>query len=84
MNLEFRGHCESLDQDKSRNSGNFIDLFKLLSKYNMTLKNLQRINEKQITQNYLSYDIQNELITSMSKTFIDEIIHRIIQGTYKN
>ena len=84
MNLEFRGHRESLDQDISRNSGNFIDLFKLLSKYNMTLKNLQRINEKQITQNYLSCDIQNELITLMSKTVIDEIIHRIIQGTYKN
>ena len=54
----------------------------MLSKYDLTLKNLKRINEKQIARNYLSHDIQNELITLMSKTVIDEIMHRVKQAKY--
>ena len=81
-NLAFRGHRESLNLGIRRNSGNFIDLFKLLSKYDLTLKDFQRINEKQVAQNDLSYDNQNELITLMSKTVIDEIINRVKQAKY--
>ncbi|KAF2879931.1 hypothetical protein ILUMI_26260 [Ignelater luminosus] len=82
-NLAFRAHRESLNLNNSGNSGNFIDLFKLLSKYDLTLReHLQRINEKQLNQHYLSHDIQNELITLMSKSVIDEIIHRVKQAKY--
>ncbi|GFV88578.1 TTF-type domain-containing protein [Trichonephila clavipes] len=82
-NLSFRAHRESLKLNDSRHSGNFIDLFKLLSKYDLTLReHMQRINEKQLTQHYLSHDIQNELIALMSTSVIEEIIHRVKQAKY--
>ncbi|GFX20393.1 zinc finger MYM-type protein 1 [Trichonephila clavipes] len=82
-NLSFRAHRECLKLNDSRHSGNFIDLFKLLSKYVLALReHMQRINEKQLTQHYLSPDIQNELIALMSKSVIEEIIHRVKQAKY--
>ncbi|XP_026476312.1 52 kDa repressor of the inhibitor of the protein kinase-like [Ctenocephalides felis] len=73
-NLSFRGHQESLKFSNRRNSDNFIDLFKLLSKSDSTLReHMHRINEKTLTQHYLSQDIQNELIALMSKSVVDEI-----------
>ncbi|GFV07580.1 TTF-type domain-containing protein [Trichonephila clavipes] len=81
--LEQRAHRESLELNDSRHSGNFMDLFKLLSKYDLTLReHMQSINEKQLTQHYLSHDIQNELIALMSKSVIEEIIHRVKQAKY--
>ncbi|GFX98995.1 TTF-type domain-containing protein [Trichonephila clavipes] len=77
-----KAHRESLKLNDSRHSGNFIDLFKL-SKYDLTLReHMQRTNEKQLTQHYLSHDIQNELIALMSKSVIEEIIHRVKQAKY--
>ncbi|GFU49712.1 TTF-type domain-containing protein [Trichonephila clavipes] len=74
---------ESVKLNDRKHSGNFIDLFKLLSKYDLTLREpKQRINEKQLTQHYLSHDIQNELISLMSKSVIEQIIHRNKQGKY--
>lgn len=74
-NLAFRGHTESLDPNHIGNSGNFIDLFKLLSKYDLTLRNhLSRINEKQLNNHYLSPQIQNELISLMSQAIVNEVI----------
>lgn len=82
-NLAFRGHRESYKLDYSGNSGNFMDLFKLLSKYDLTLReHLQRMNEKRLAQHYLSPDIQNELITLMSQSVIEEIIQRVKQAKY--
>ncbi|GFU83061.1 zinc finger MYM-type protein 1 [Trichonephila clavipes] len=82
-NLSFRAHRESLKLNDSRHNGNFIDLFKLLSKYDLTLReHMQCINENQLTQHYLSHDIQNELIALMSKSVIEEIIHRVKQAKY--
>ncbi|GFU26318.1 zinc finger MYM-type protein 1 [Trichonephila clavipes] len=82
-NLSFRAHRESLKLNDSRHSGNFIDLFKLLSKYDLTLpEHMQCINENQLTQHYLSHDIQNKLIALMSKSVIEEIIHRVKQAKY--
>lgn len=83
-NLAFRGHRESLKiGDDSGNSGNFIDLFKLISKYDPTLReHMKRINDKQLAHHYLSHDIQNELITLMSKTITDEVIRRVKEAKY--
>ncbi|KAK4880038.1 hypothetical protein RN001_008184 [Aquatica leii] len=64
-----KAHRESLNLSDSGNSGNFIDLFKLLSKYDLTLK-----------EHF--HDIQNELITFISKSLIDEIINRVKQAKY--
>lgn len=83
-NMAFRGHRESLKTDENtKNSGNFIDLFKLMSKYDPTLqKHINRINSKQLAHHYLSHDIQNELITLMSNTVISEVIGRIKEAKY--
>ncbi|KAF2886830.1 hypothetical protein ILUMI_19344 [Ignelater luminosus] len=75
-----KAHRESLNFNDSGDSGNLIDLFKLLSKYDLTLReHLQRINEEQLNQHYLSHNIQNELITLMSKSGVDKIVHRVKQ-----
>lgn len=82
-NLAFRGLRESFNLEHSGNSGNFIDLFKLLSKYDLTLRDhLNRINEKQLNQHYLSPQIQNEFISLMSQTILNEIIGKIKQTKY--
>lgn len=85
-NLALRGHRESLktgDESSGRNSGNFIDLFKLISKYDPTLReHMKRINDKQLAHHYLSHDIQNELITLMSQTVTDEVICRVKEAKY--
>lgn len=47
---------ESLNFNKRGNGCNFLDVFKVLSKYDLTLQEyLQRINTKQLNQNYLSH-----------------------------
>lgn len=83
-NLAFRGHRESLKTgDDTRNSGNFIDLFKLISKFDPTLReHMRRISDKQIVHHYLSHDIQNELMTLMSKTVKDEVIRKVKEAKY--
>ncbi|GFW18916.1 TTF-type domain-containing protein [Trichonephila clavipes] len=62
-NLVFRGHRESLKTDEdTKNSGNFIDLFKLISKYDTTLReHINRIDNKQLAYHYLSPDIQFDI-----------------------
>ncbi|GFV21817.1 TTF-type domain-containing protein [Trichonephila clavipes] len=69
--LAFRGHRESLKTDEgTKNSGNSIDLFKLIAKYGpMLWEYKNRIESKQVPHHYLSHDIQNELITIMSNSY---------------
>ncbi|GFX04082.1 zinc finger MYM-type protein 1 [Trichonephila clavipes] len=57
-------------------------LWKLNNLATSQMEPKQRINEKQLTQRYLSHDIQNELIALMSKSVIEEIIHRVKQAKY--
>lgn len=83
-NLAFRGHRETIKTDGDfRNSGNFIDLFRLISKFDPTLReHMRRITDKQLAHHYLSHDIQNELITLMSKTVTDEVIRKLKEAKY--
>ena len=83
-NLKFRGHRESLKTgDGIKNSGIFIDLFKLISKFDPTLReHMKRISDKQLSHHYLSHDIQNELIILMSKTVVNEIIRKVKEAKY--
>ncbi|XP_069963873.1 zinc finger MYM-type protein 1-like [Bactrocera oleae] len=79
-----RGHRESLKTgDGIKNSGNFIDLFKLISKFDPTLReHMKRISDKQLSHYYLSHDIQNELIILMSKTVAKDIIRKVKEAKY--
>ncbi|KAH9643689.1 hypothetical protein HF086_001799 [Spodoptera exigua] len=83
-NLVFRCHRESLKTgDGIKNSGNFIDLFKLISKFDPNLReHMKRISDKQLSHHYLSHDIQNELIILMSKTVVNEIIRKVKEEKY--
>lgn len=82
-NLAFRAHTESLDPNHIGNSGNFIDLFKLLYKYDLALRNhLNRFNENLLNNHYLSPQIQNELISLMSQAIDNEVIGQIKQAKY--
>lgn len=57
-NLSYRGHQEPIKLDDTNNSENFIDLLKLLFKYDHSLQNhFQLTNEKQLAQHYWSHDI---------------------------
>lgn len=86
-NLAFRGHRESFSSseglDLKNNSGNFMDIFKLIAKYDVTLsEHLRRINDKEIRDHYLSPEIQNELITLMSEEVIGVITKQIKSSKY--
>ena len=68
QNLPFRGHVETIKtNDTSNNSGNFIELTKLLSNYDPVLREhvvrCQYLTQGQ--QSYLSPQIQNKLIDIM-------------------
>lgn len=78
-NLAFKGHRESLKTDEdTENSGNFIDLLKLIAKYDLTLdEHMNRTNNRQLAHHYLSHDIQHELIILMSYTVTSEVSGRI-------
>ncbi|GFT33005.1 TTF-type domain-containing protein [Trichonephila clavipes] len=83
-NLVFRGHRESFKTDEdTKNSGNFIDLFKLISKYDPKLrKHINPSDNKQLVHHYVSHDIQSELITIMSNIVTREVIGRIKEAKY--
>ena len=68
QDLPFRGHVETINpSDTSDNSGNFIELTKLLSNYDPVLREhvvrCQYLSQGQ--HSYLSPQIQNELIDIM-------------------
>ncbi|GFW69748.1 TTF-type domain-containing protein [Trichonephila clavipes] len=75
---------QSADTKKaSKNSGNIIDLFKLISKYNPTLReHINRINNKQLAHHYVSHDIQSEFIPIQSNIVTSEMIDRIKEAKY--
>ncbi|CAD7093880.1 unnamed protein product [Hermetia illucens] len=82
-NLAFQGYLECFDPNHIENSGNFIDLSKLLSKYDLTLHNhLSRINKKQLNNHYLSPQIQSEVNSLMSQAIVNEVVGKIKQAKY--
>jgi hypothetical protein len=65
-NLAIRGHQERASLDSAQNSGKFIDLVKVLSKYEPVLReHFRRIQVNEIRDHYLSHEKQNELIELM-------------------
>ena len=85
QNLSFRGHVETIKpKDTSNNSGNFIELTKLLSNYDPVLREhvvrCQNLNQGQ--QSYLSPQIQNELIDIMGQRVRKHILGDIEKAKY--
>ncbi|XP_039310402.1 zinc finger MYM-type protein 1-like [Solenopsis invicta] len=78
-NLAFRGHKESFDV-QSGNSGNFLNIIKLLSIYDPILKEL--LSKDKGTVKYLSPVIQNELIDILAKEVKTELVNKINKSPF--
>jgi hypothetical protein len=77
QNIAQRGHREN---EQSSNRGNFLELLKLFSKYNPTIK--KKLDED-LPQNakYTSPQIQNEILYICSKMILDQISAEVNQAT---
>ncbi|XP_025421989.1 zinc finger MYM-type protein 1-like [Sipha flava] len=78
-NLSFRGHRET---DLSKNKGNFLSIITLISKYDPILENLLSMPGGKGTANYLSNTIQNEIITLLANTILEQIILSINRSPF--
>jgi hypothetical protein len=82
-NLAFRGHRENLTTDSYESSGNFLDLVKLIARFDPTLRlHLQQVTNNTISDHYLGKNIQNELIQLMASHVKSKIIARLLQNKY--
>lgn len=78
-NLSFRGHRET---EFSKNKGNFLSIITLISKYDPILEKLLSMPAGKGTANYLSNTIQNEIITLLANTILEQIILSINQSPF--
>lgn len=80
-NLAFRGHDEDLSKDNS--SGNFLDLVKLISRFDPVLReHVSNVLDKPTRNHYLSKTIQNELIEIMALHVKNKIIEKVKNNKY--
>jgi len=78
-NLSFRGHRET---EFSKNKGNFLSIITLITKYDPILEKLLNMPAGRGTANYLSNTIQNEIITLLANTILEQIILSINQSPF--
>ncbi|XP_050546143.1 uncharacterized protein LOC126908274 [Daktulosphaira vitifoliae] len=83
-NLAFRGHRETITSDSSDRSGNFLDLLKLIAKFDPLLReHLNQIVNKKIGRNhYLSKETQNEFILLMANHVVKKITEKVFKNKY--
>ena len=84
QNLPFRGHRETkhscLGKVEGSNDGNFLELVKLLGKYDAVLA--KHLCEAPARQIYLSPKIQNDFISSIGKEILNSIISEVHQARF--
>ena len=81
QNLAFCGHREySCMGQSSVNEGNFLELCKLVAKYDAVLAS--HLSESNKDKFYLSPDIQNDLIKCIANQVRDAILQKIKQSKY--
>lgn len=79
-NDAFRGSSSKVF---TKHNGKFLGLIEMISKFDVLMaEHLRRISANDISDHYLGWRIQNELITLMSKHIKDEIISRIKKSKY--
>ncbi|KAK9694267.1 protein of unknown function (DUF4371) [Popillia japonica] len=84
-NLAFRGHREKLtsDSDSRETSANFIDLVKLIARFDPVLRfYLKQVKDKTINDHYIGKNIQNELIQLMASHVKTQIAEKIINNKH--
>ncbi|KAK5647820.1 hypothetical protein RI129_002712 [Pyrocoelia pectoralis] len=84
QNLALRGHREGNPFESTQNKGNFLELVKLLSKYDPVLKeHTLRIQLGGAAQpSYLSPKVQNEFINLLGEQVRRRIIQRVKEAKY--
>lgn len=71
-NLAFRGHSDKLFES---GNGNFLGQVQLMAQFDPVMReHLRRIQAKQLSDTYLSKNIQNELISLVAKCTTDAIV----------
>lgn len=81
QNLPLRGHRESLDGGE--NPGNFLELIKLISKYDPVLRvHMAQQMTNKITVSYFSARIQNEFIELLGRHVRQKIVDDIKGAKY--
>ena len=80
QNLALRGHLET---QNSENRGNFLELLRLLAKYDPVIRNhLIRNRENPRSVSYMSHDIQNEFISLLAQKVRSQILEEVKQAKY--
>ncbi|XP_065658955.1 zinc finger MYM-type protein 1-like [Hydra vulgaris] len=79
-NLAFRGSDTAIG---SKSNGNFLGVFELLAKYDTVLNELmQRIQDKETKEHYLSNDTQNELIRLLAREIESKNLSKVKKAKY--
>lgn len=79
-NLAFRGHSDKLFE---AGNGNFLGQVQLMAQFDPVMReHLRRIQAKQLSDTYLSKNIQNELISLVAKCTTDAIVERVKTAKY--
>ena len=81
QNLSFRGHREKGGKGSDAdNEGNYIELIKLLSKYDPLLE--QHLESSNKNETYLGHDIQNDLILPLANCTSQNIVECVEASKY--
>lgn len=78
-NLAFRGHSDRLFEP---GNGNFLGQVQLMAQFDPIMREHLRSQDKELSDNYLSKHIQNELISLVAKCTIDAIVEKVKQAKY--
>ncbi|XP_065650742.1 zinc finger MYM-type protein 1-like [Hydra vulgaris] len=79
-NLAFRGSDTAIG---SKSNENFLGVFELLAKYDTVLNELmQRIQDKETKEHYLSNDTQNELIRLLAREIESKNLSKVKKAKY--
>ncbi|XP_066585503.1 zinc finger MYM-type protein 1-like [Prorops nasuta] len=81
QSLALRGSSDVIFR---KDNGNFLKLIEIISKFDFTLANhLSRIQNKELqTVHYLGKNIQNEIISLLSKKILQEIVRMVNNSKY--
>lgn len=77
--LPFRGHREDINQE-TQNKGLFIEIVKLVSKYDAVLA--KHLAESNRNETYLSPKIQNDILKCMADETLHTILNEVKQAKY--
>ncbi|XP_065654540.1 zinc finger MYM-type protein 1-like [Hydra vulgaris] len=79
-NLAFHGSDTAIG---SKSNGNFLGVFELLAKYNTVLNELmQRIQDKETKEHYLSNDTHNKLIRLLAREIESKNLFKVKKAKY--